>query len=89
VGCRESEVLRSAGAQHPYRSRAERAPAASLRLECRQKFRVYVVRDANGQALDNEDEARQAKVLTKDEARRIAVNVARLPELVGERDGDG
>jgi K+/H+ antiporter YhaU regulatory subunit KhtT len=45
----------------------------------------YVVRDANGQALayiysrDNEDEARQAKVLTKDEARRIAVNVARLP----------
>ena len=45
----------------------------------------YVVRDANGQALayiysrDNEDEARQAKVLTKDEARRIAVNVARNP----------
>ena len=55
----------------------------------------YVVRDANGQALayiysrDNEDEARQAKVLTKDEARRIAVNVPRLPELLGKRDGDG
>jgi hypothetical protein len=49
----------------------------------------YVVRDANGQALaylysrDNEGDARQAKVLTNDEARRIALHVARLPELVG------
>jgi hypothetical protein len=54
----------------------------------------YVVRDANGQALaylysrDNEDEARQAKVLTKDEARRIAVSVARLPELLGKAERD-
>jgi K+/H+ antiporter YhaU regulatory subunit KhtT len=50
----------------------------------------YVVRDATGQALayiysrDNEDEARQAKVLSKDEARRIAVYIARLPELLGK-----
>jgi hypothetical protein len=42
----------------------------------------YVVRDANGQALayiysrDNEAEARRAKTLTMDEARRIAANVA-------------
>jgi hypothetical protein len=49
----------------------------------------YVVRDATGQALaylysrENEAEARQAKVLTKDEARRIAINMARLPELLG------
>jgi hypothetical protein len=39
----------------------------------------YVVRDATGQTLafvysrDSDAEARQAKVLTKDEARRIAV----------------
>jgi hypothetical protein len=49
-------------------------------------FGGYVVRDANGQAFvyvysrDNEAEALQAKVLTKDEARRIAVNVALLPQ---------
>jgi hypothetical protein len=46
----------------------------------------YVVRDANGQALayvySRETEALQAKVLTKDEA-RIAINIARLPELLG------
>jgi K+/H+ antiporter YhaU regulatory subunit KhtT len=48
----------------------------------------YVVRDANGQALayvysrDDPTEALQAKMLTKDEARRIATNLARLPELL-------
>jgi hypothetical protein len=48
------------------------------------------VRDANGQALacvysrESEAEARQAKVLTKDDARRIALNIARLPELLGK-----
>jgi hypothetical protein len=47
----------------------------------------YVVRDANGQVLayvysrETEAEALQTKVLTKDEARRGAVNIARLPEL--------
>jgi K+/H+ antiporter YhaU regulatory subunit KhtT len=48
----------------------------------------YVVRDANGQAIaylysrSSESEALQAKTLTTDEARRIATNIARLPELL-------
>ena len=48
----------------------------------------YVVRDANKQALawvysrDSVAEALQAKVLTQEEARRIAVNIARLPDLL-------
>jgi hypothetical protein len=51
----------------------------------------YVVRDATGQALayvyarETKADADIAKVLTMDEARRVASNIAKLPTLLKPR----
>jgi hypothetical protein len=68
-----------------------RFPAPWSIRELEQAFRIE---DANGQAVaytyfrKDDNEARQASVLTHDEARRIAAKIAKLPELLSGK-GEG
>jgi hypothetical protein len=63
----------------------------ALKLRSKSTSQLLEVLDANGQALayiyarETRAEADIAKVLTLDEARRIAVNVAKLSELLGAK----
>ena len=65
-----------------------RFPAPWSVRELEQAFRIE---DANGQAVAytyfrrDENEARQASVLTYDEARRVAANIVKLPELLSHK----
>jgi hypothetical protein len=47
----------------------------------------FIVKDANGQSLayDYADNRQITNTLTEDEARRIASNIAKLPQLLGTK----
>ena len=61
-------------------SRSKYGTDQTVKRRLNQRSLAYVYSRAN------EAEAMQAKVLTEDEARRVAVNIARLPDLLGHKE---
>ncbi len=79
-------VILTVGSQNfPTRPSARRFPPS---WSVEEQDACFVVRDHNGQQLayvyfeDEPGRRSAAKLLTRDEARRIAANVAKLPELL-------
>jgi hypothetical protein len=76
------------------RSSVNDNPPISSAVARRSNARRLCRRDANGQTLayiysrESEVEAMQPKVLTKDEAPRIAVNIPKLPDLLGKAQSE-